>query len=45
MFSPLAEGMYGNTVPVKVGWAIEREAVVMEEAEPIDVVLKIADCR
>jgi hypothetical protein len=36
LFSPLARAVYGNTGPVRVSWAIEREAVASGEAEPID---------
>ena len=36
LFSPLVKAIYGNTEPVRVSWAIEREAVVSGEAEPID---------
>jgi uncharacterized ParB-like nuclease family protein len=37
LFSPLVEAVYGKTGPVRVSWAIEREAVALGEAEPIDV--------
>ena len=37
LFSPLVGAVYGKTGPVRLSWAIEREAVASGEAEPIDV--------